>query len=478
MAKIKCPKCGTELEAGSRFCTSCGTRLTPAQSSGSADPSRVPAEDIRAKAAAAGAALTTAVSAQNEPAKRSDRISAAASEETAPYSAAGRYTAPSGSAADAAPAEPYSSGIAQDGSVNSFPADQPQRDKAASSDLGENRYETPISPYLSQSQPVVKKTARKKSSYSREKIRKQTVPERMLNLIGSILLCVLIAAAAYSSLALEFINQATTREAVEIMVKNVDLSQIKIAGKSLPETIINGFGLDYDTLGLIGIDEAKINASFSDVTSLASGRLGLVAESIREGGDTESIVLASKEEIMNIIRGNDTIVKSLPIPDLSDTIYDIIDKGLTEAGFGGGLTVASVIDSMDHARAEEVRSYIQTAHTGIKAVNALKYVFACACLLMIAVMFILNKRRARASFFWLAVDSGFIACGMLFIHFAWVTFRSLIHGDTSVLLQAVQPVAIDYTLRYGIIFAAGFVILLALSAACILVSARRRSENR
>ena len=32
MAKIKCPKCGNELEEGSRFCTSCGSRLgqTPA----------------------------------------------------------------------------------------------------------------------------------------------------------------------------------------------------------------------------------------------------------------------------------------------------------------------------------------------------------------------------------------------------------------------------------------------------------------
>nr|MCR5263495.1 hypothetical protein [Clostridiales bacterium] len=312
---------------------------------------------------------------------------------------------------------------------------------------------------------------------SRQKpVKKQTVPERILNVIGSILICLVMIAQASVAIAAEFADTVATRESVERIVAGMDVSSIMIEGKSLPETVIGGFGLDYDILGLIGVSEEKINSAFTGVTSLAASRLGQVAGRIREGSDVEDVTLVSRDEIMEILRSNDSIISSLQLPGLTGQIYDVIDRGLVEAGFGDGLTVGKIFDSLGESGAAGLKAAVAAAHAAVRSFTYIKFAFGAACAALIAALFILNKRRLRASFFWCGISCGIVAAGLLAAHFSWIQFSRI--ESVAALSLALQPVGVDFTLRYGVILAASCTVCLALSVVCAVVGSRSRRKRR
>ena len=472
MAKIKCPKCGTEMEEGSRFCTSCGYRLGASAAGASA---------------AAAAAAAAAADVKNE-IKASADAAAAAKADAAKADAA---KAADGSEPKYKPLEPVKfEGTASipkveaktDGAPSpEAPASAPAPAQATSA-FDATGY-SPVSQNVTADVPAAA-GRRERSDYPRPEVKisrtkpqkKQTAPERILNIIASLLLCFLIAVSALMGLACGFADRALTPDGVQRIVSGIDVTKIMIEGKTFPETIVNAFGLDYGTLGLIGVTEESINKSFSSVTALAASRLGEAAGMVREGKDIEDFTLVTRGEIMDILKdsGSD-IIGSIPVEGLSESIYDIIDQGLINAGYGDGLTVRKTIDSMGEARAAETRKAIQSAHAAIKALNFVMYGFFGVAVMLVIVLFILNKRRLRASFFWLFLSCAAVSASMLAIHFNWIRLRSV--QSVAGLTEALQPIAVDYTLKYGVVSAAAAVISLALCVVCAVVGARRKAKR-
>lgn len=468
MAKIKCPKCGTEMEEGSRFCTSCGYRLgvSAAGASVAAAAAADVKNEIKASADAAAAAKADAAKAADGSEPKYKPLEPVKFEGTASIPKVEAKT-------DGAPSPEAPSPEAP------APAPAPAQATSAFDATGYS----PVSQNVTADIPAAA-GRRERTDYPRPEVKisrtkpqkKQTAPERILNIIASLLLCFLIAVSALMGLACGFADRALTPDGVQRIVSGIDVTKIMIEGKTFPETIVNAFGLDYGTLGLIGVTEESINESFSSVTALAASRLGEAAGMVREGKDIEDFTLVTRGEIMDILKDSGSgIIGSIPVEGLSESIYDIIDQGLINAGYGDGLTVSKTIDSMGEARAAEARKAIQSAHAAIKALNFVMYGFFGVAVMLVIVLFILNKRRLRASFFWLFLSCAAVSASMLAIHFNWIRLRSV--QSVAGLTEALQPIAVDYTLKYGVVSAAAAVISLALCVVCAVVGARRKAKR-
>ncbi len=531
MAKIKCPKCGNELEEGSRFCTSCGSRLgqTPApptkrQSDEKPERRTEPQRTARRQLPPSltlnsdkNETVTMSAKSESEPKPsitdpvettiQEDKNAAgdiltsttvsdysSANEDTSVRSDKNIFINAPVSGVDQTQQqkqEPITETIQPQSDFHTHtqtpPSQYPYQPDNTNDDVAGGAY-----PLRQQNQPspmqqraymgsevnfaatdtVNVKTADKKQA------KRQTIPEKLLNIIASIILCVLILTSSLSALGVEFINQTLTSDGIEKIIENIDINQIILNGKPLPEAVINSFGLKYDTLSDLGISEERINTAFKSVVGLISKSAIKVIDAARNGVDIESIILVSKEEILEALRNNTTVLQDVPNLDINDKLFNDISEGLDSAGFGNGLSVRQIIDSLPESQANSARSSLQTITIVIASIKYVRITFAVISGMLLIVLFIVNKRRFRMSLMWSAIDSAVISVGMFFVYFGLnkvFTLDNLTDNTNSVIL-AVNNMAVEYSFKYGIIFASTFVILTVLAIICTIAGSSKKKK--
>lgn len=530
MAKIKCPKCGNELEEGSRFCTSCGSRLTEASAAAATDKaSEKPDKKVESSRTArrqiqpsltlsSDKNETITLSAKNDNETKTENTTSIGLQNQEPINTPD--TAPPSAPTSAAsyPAEntPVNSreNIAAANqhvfeAVNSQPniqdrepakqSFQPQNDFTSQTQEPVQYPHQPgnvnaafpgatqapkqqVQPQQRQhrtapaSQPHVAAPVNQSLRTSKKsQVKSQTVPEKLLNILASVILCILILISSLAALSAEFVNQVLTEKGIEKIVENIDVNQVILNGKPLPETVINSFGLKYETLTDLGITEERINSAFEGVINLISKSAVKVINAAKKGEDVESVTLVTKDEILEALRSNTTVLETVPNLDINDALFNAISEGLDAAGFGSGLNVRQVIDSLPPSQAQSARSSLQTVTLAIASLKYIEHSFAVVSVLLLIVLLIVNKRRFRLSLMWCAIDSAIISTGLLFIYFA---FDKVVSSDSvPEIILAVKPVAVEYSLKYGIIFAAAFVVLTVLAIIAAIAGSSKKKTN-
>ena len=529
MAKIKCPKCGNELEEGSRFCTSCGSRLVEAPAASAVNQ---PAEKTDKKIETPRTArrqiqpsltlnsdknesVTLSAKSDNEikannaspvsydnqePIKTPDLTPHAAptpkdsfttdstavnSQETA---ASNRHVNSRDNAQDREPAklpvQPQTdfAGQTQEpvqyphqpGNVNAaFPGASHPPKQQMQPQPSQQRTSPAPQPNFAVSDKQNLRTSKK------AQVKRQTIPEKLLNVLASLILCILIIISSISALSTEFINQVLTEKGIVKIVENIDVNNIILNGKPLPEAVINSFGLEYDTLSALGITEEQINTDFKALINMISKGAVKVINAAKKGEDAEGVILANKEEILETLRSKTSALQTIPNVEINDALFNAISEGLDSAGFANGLSVKHIIDSLPESQAKSSRANLQTLTAAVASVKYVKYGFAAISVLLLSVLLILNKRRFRLSLMWCAIDSAIISAGLMFTYFAYEKATSLVSvpDNTKAVITAVKPVAVEYSLKYGIIFAAAFVVLTVLAIISAISGSSKKKSN-
>lgn len=533
MAKIKCPKCGNELEEGSRFCTSCGSRLVEAPAASAANK---PAEKTDKKIETPRTArrqiqpsltlnsdknesITLSAKSDNEikannaspvgydnqePIKTPDLTPHAAP--TPKDSFTTDNTAVNSQETAASNRNVFEAFKSQDNAQDRESAKQPVQPQTDSAGQTQEPVQYPHQPghvnaafpgvsnapkQQMQPQPSQQRTSpapqpnfavsdkQNLRTSKKAQVKRQTIPEKLLNILASLILCILIIISSISALSTEFINQVLTEKGIVKIVENIDVNNIILNGKPLPEAVINGFGLEYDTLSALGITEEQINTDFKALINMISKGAVKVINAAKKGEDAEGVILATKEEILETLRSKTSALQTIPNVEINDALFNAISEGLDSAGYANGLSVKHIIDSLPESQAKSARANLQTLTAAVASVKYVKYGFAAISVLLLSVLLILNKRRFRLSLMLCAIDSAIISAGLMFTYFAYDKAASLVSvpDNTKAVITAVKPVAVEYSLKYGIIFAAAFVVLTVLAIISAISSSSKKKSN-